>query len=108
MGDIREAELIQLGKKIDTEIDAWHTQGLDPQVNWQPNILVLSVRLDTLVQIVQENLEIDDMEFQLRYRKNMLRILQSMRQTLEEQKKQAGPVIDIFRGMPHDLNGGLH
>lgn len=105
----KETELERLGRQIDAKVNEWHMHGWDPDVNWPTNSFIMSTRIDTIVDVLKEQLEISDEEWAIAYAKKLLHNLTAcLDRMLEEQAKREKPQIDVYRGFPHGIDGNMN
>lgn len=105
----KETEQDRINREIDAKVNEWHMHGWDPAQNWGINGFILSTRIDVLVDLIREQMELSDSDWALRYGRKMLHNLTVCLDTMiEMQQAQNKPQIDIYRGMPHGIDGNMN
>jgi len=104
-----ETELERINREIDQKVNEWRLYGWDPAANWGINGFMLSTRVDVLVDLTKEILGMTDEDWALAYGRKMLHNLTACLETLiEMQREQSKPQIDIYRGLPPNLDGKMN
>jgi hypothetical protein len=105
----KETELDRINREIDAKVNEWHMHGWDPATNWGINTFMLSTRLDVLVDLMKEQLDMSDEDWAVTFGTKMLHNLTVCLDTmLMMQQEQQKPQIDVYRGLPHDIDGRMN
>lgn len=87
-GTVKE-QLDAVQKQLDAEQELWTSEGLpDPGAVWKfgPGELHASLRIDTIVQVLNEHLGITEDQMNLILKKRLLQVMKELRPVIKEAK----------------------
>ena len=104
-----ESRYDQLAREVDELVLKWRMEGAEPNMNFQPNMYIISTKIDLMMDAIKELLDITDEDMAIRYMEKLIENLKSGYEQIVKLNKEARkPKIDIFRGLPPNLDGKLN